>query len=204
MWGRRFVTSLVLVSAFAISAGAAPAHGVGLQSPSFASCLAPQGTVKAHYETGVHGIVGDYGKYEGADTVYLLNDEQAYQCFCPPSGAGIQTNWWMVPHMDKFQKEEFIKQGWIDVPTGSPWGLKNKPYLAKNVSYSCLATSGGGSTGGGGGTSGGNSASAGQATSHSSVPGLASTGTLLAIYHTALIGALFIVGGYLLKKSVRA
>jgi uncharacterized membrane protein YgcG len=210
MWGRQarksiaiFATATAVVTIFASNV-----HG--MQSPEFPSCLVPQGTVKAHYESGVHGIVGDYGKYEGADTVYVINDDLVMQCFCPPNGAGIQTNWWMVKDMDKFEKEEHIKNGWIEVPTGSVWNLENKPYLAKNVGYSCLSKSsdapgpGPGGVGGGGSSSGGSGSSGSSSGAPSSAPGLASTGSLLSIYQTALMGAFLTVGGMLMKKGARS
>ena len=212
MWGRQARKSITIFAAATAAATVFASNVHGMQTPEFPSCLVPQGTVKTHYETGVHGIVGDYGKYEGADTVYEINDDLAMQCFCPPNGAGIQTNWWMVKHMNKYEKEELIKKGWIDVPTGSVWNLKNKPYLAKNVGYSCLSKAPGavgpgpggvGGPGPGSSSSGAGSSPAGGQSS-SSAPGLASTGTLLSIYHTTLVGALFAIGGLLVKKGARS
>lgn len=178
--------------------------------PAFPSCLVPQGEVKVQYDNGIHGIAGDFGQYTGKDTVYNVSEDMVLQCFCPPEGQGIQTNWWMVGDMSYKEIEKFKEQGFVYVPTGSVYGLKNEAYLAKNVPFSCMGQpseenqggpgGGGSSSGGGGGSSSGGSSSG----LSSSAPGLAPTGTLMSIFNTALIGALFVTGGFLVKKGNRS
>ena len=60
--------------------------------PNFTSCLNPQGEVIASYETGVHGIAGKPGLFEGKDSVYKVSGNAVTQCFCAVDGAGTQTN----------------------------------------------------------------------------------------------------------------
>lgn len=210
MWGQQAIKKII--SVLGILAAILCINGSVFAmpaAPEFPSCLTPSGEMKANYESGIHGIVGDSNKYEGRDTVYLTSDYNAYQCFCPPSGNGIQTNWWMIGDMKQHDIDTYTKQGWIYAPTGSVWGLKNKAYLAKNVSFSCLGnkpTETSTSTPGGSSNSG--SGSSGSSSSGSSSNGggssLASTGSLVSIYQTAMIGALFALGGAMIRRGIRS
>lgn len=143
-----FIISLILSFVFLLAAPSVFA----LEVPQFPSCVAPQGTLKVSYEAGIHGIPGSEASYSGQDSVYLLGAGNALQCFCPPSGNGIQTNWLKLSEVSVEEVESYKKQGWVYVPDGSAWGLDAAPYLAQNVSYSCLS-GGNGGNGGNGGTS---------------------------------------------------
>lgn len=115
---------------------ATPAQAVTL--PSFPSCTQPQGSVKASYDTGVHGIVGDSREYRGQDKVYQVAGHYLIQCFCPEnSGTGIQTNWVTAETFSTNDQDFLQRSGWEWIADGSAWGLQAKPYLAKNSNYSC-------------------------------------------------------------------
>lgn len=128
-----------------------------INDPDFPLCANPSGQVLVHYDTGTHGIAGSSGTYSGSDTVYNVNDLQVMQCFCSTDGSGIQTNWWNASSLSEEQVNVLKSQGWIYVPTGNLWGLSESPYLAKNLTYSCLPTGGGDPNGGGDGRSDGKS-----------------------------------------------
>lgn len=213
MWGQQAIKKIIsvlgILAAMLFINGSVFARPA---APEFPSCLVPSGEMKVHHETGIHGIVGDLNKYEGRDTVYHTSDYNVYQCFCPPSGHGIQTNWWMIGDMKQHDIDTYTKQGWIYAPTGSVWGLKNKAYLAKNVSYSCLGnkptetpsnTTSGGSSNSGSGSSGSGGSSSGSS-SNGGGSSLASTGSLVSIYQTAMIGALFALGGAMIRRGIRS
>jgi len=119
------------------SLNVAYAQEQGITIPSFPRCLAPQGTQKVFYPTGIHGIPGNTGTYTGSDTVYILSEETLMQCFCPTNGAGIQSNWWNVSNLSLNQIDEMVGLGWIFVPNGTAWGLQEAPYLVKNEAYQC-------------------------------------------------------------------
>lgn len=150
--------------------------------PSFPSCLNPQGTLKVKYESGTHGIVGDRGNYQGQDEVYTISDNSLVQCFCPDNGSGIQTNWWKTENFDVDQIKNYQNQGWILVPDGSIWGLSGDQYLAKNSTYACHGGTGGGVLGIG------------------QVLALASTGNIIFIYATALLGISLIAAGIMSQR----
>ncbi|MBI1863264.1 hypothetical protein HYS00_04055 [Candidatus Microgenomates bacterium] len=188
---------------------AANVHAIDM--PAFPSCLVPSGQVKAQYIEGTHGIVGDAGVYTGADIVYTVNKDQVIQCFCPPEGQGIQTNWMKATGLYENEIEQLKREGWIYVPTGSVWGLENEAYLAKNTAYSCLSQGGAGSSAGGGGgssssggSSSGSNGTGGGTSAGSNTAGLASTGSWIAILETAIIGAFFALGGMFVKKGSRS
>jgi len=169
--------------------------------PSFPSCVSPQGEVVASYDSGVHGIVGRSEEFRGKDVVYHLDDATLAQCFCDQSGSGIQTNWWVA---DKLSSEEIVAlnaQGWIYVPSGKPWGLEDKPYLAKNIDYSCLPAGNGGGSSSNSGSSGGRSSSGGVGGLWGEVLGLASTGDSLTLTLAAAAGLVLVFLGLSLKKA---
>lgn len=151
--------------------------------PSFPSCLNPQGTLKVKYDNGTHGIVGDSGTYTGRDEVYTLSDNSLVQCFCPENGNGIQTNWWKTDNFNVDEIERYQSQDWILVPNGEKWGLNNAQYMAKNFRYNCI------------GGSSGNELGIGQ------VLALASTGNIVFIYTTALLGVSLIAAGIFASRK---
>lgn len=216
MWGRQ--AHKTIFSTFGIFAVSVLFCGnvIAMEPPSFPSCLVPAGELKVQYDRGVHGIAGDFGTYHGQDSVYSVAADQELQCFCPPDGQGIQTNWWKIGDMKYKEIEKHKAAGWIYIPTGSVYGLKNKAYLAKNVPYSCMGQPtttqpveneggpGSSTSAPGGGDSPGAGSSGGASSPPSNAAGLAPTGTLMTIFNTALIGALFITGGFLTKKGNRS
>lgn len=144
--------------------------------PEFSSCVNPQGTVKADYSSGTHGVPGVTTSYQGSDTVYNISGNALTQCLCTVDGEGIQTNWWKVSSLTSQEIETFKTQGWVFIPDGSAWGLDPVTYLAKNANYSCRGRGGG------------------------DILGLASTGNIMIIYGLILIGALSFCIGFLLKR----
>jgi len=147
-------------------------------SPEFTSCVNPQGEVKADYSSGTHGVPGKTNSYQGSDTVYKISGDTLTQCLCTVDGEGIQTNWWKVSSLTSQEIETFKTQGWIFVPDGTSWGLDPAAYLAKNSSYSCRGTGGGGGD----------------------VLGLASTGNILTIYLLFTIGFFSLLTGFALNN----
>lgn len=168
--------------------------------PSFPACVNPQGTVKASYDSGTHGIVGSSAEYNGSDKVYQLDQNGLVQCFCADNGQGIQTNWMKAAGFSDADIQVLKNQGWIYVPTGAIWGLEDTPYLAKNTDYACNGDAGG-SSGSSSGSSGGTGGSVlGAATS--AVAGLASTGNILFTFGMSTVGlVLFIVGSLFGKED---
>ena len=157
--------------------------------PTFPSCLNPQGTLKVQHLSGTHGIPGNATSYTGIDSVYKLTDTTLIQCLCPPDGKGIQTNWWKVSDLSQEEIDKLVSEGWIYIANGSAWGLDSAPYLAKNLSYSCV--------GGSGGSSGENTSVAGKA---GEILGLASTGNIASIFFYSTIGILFISTGFFMRS----
>lgn len=98
-------------------------------APSFPSCLNQTGNGdKAHWDSGLHQIVGN-GLLEGQDDVYSLSNGNYLQCFQPPDKkVCIQTNWWRTD-------QELA--GWFSV-NGSQWNLGDVHYLAMNINYDCV------------------------------------------------------------------
>ena len=109
--------------------------------PTFLSCtFGREAGDIAHYETGVHQIVGG-GLLEGSDDVYSAESGNALQCFCPVEGAsGIQTVWWKIGDLSQEEIDGFLNQGWI-LDNGKEWNLENTNYLAKNSEFSCAEPS---------------------------------------------------------------
>jgi len=151
---KRIVAIIYLTLALAVQ----PATTVlAVDLPSFPSCINPNGTVIAHYDTGTHGIVGSSSTYTGTDTVYSTGLGTIVQCFCSADGNGIQTDWWNASSLSQEEVTILKSQGWHYIPDGNLWGLSSDAYVAKNISYSCLPTGGGNPNGGGDGKSDGRS-----------------------------------------------
>lgn len=157
-----------------------------VNSPSFPACVNPQGTKIVDIGTGTHGIPGDQNTYSGSDKVYALGNDNYMQCFCSVDGNGIQTNWWEASALSGDQISILKTEGWIEVPTGAAWGLKDSPYLAKNAGFSCGGTGGGGNVQGAG--------VIGQ------VLGLAFTGNMGYIYAFSGMGLLLLTLGYFITR----
>lgn len=114
--------------------------------PSFTSCTNPQGSIRADYPSGTHGIAGETATYSGKDTVYTLSGSTLTQCFCSTNGDGIQTNWWKASSLTPTEISILEREGWIYIPNGVLWGLDQGPYMAKNSTFSCPSSSSGGSS----------------------------------------------------------
>lgn len=158
----------------------APVNADG-KTPDFGSCLNPQGKVLASYDKGMHGIVGKKDLVSGSDGVYQSSDKGVTQCFCSEDGAGIQTNWYDVSKLSSKEIEVLKKEGWTYFATGTNWGLKDVPYLAKNSDYACRN----------------NAPKKGQA---EKVLTLASTGETRTIYALIVSGAVFLIAGLITRK----
>ncbi len=183
---KRAINSLIVFSLFLIIATHA---AFAISVPSFPSCLNPQGSLKANYSDGTHGIVGRTATYTGADKVYQVDANTLVQCFCPNDGRGIQTNWLKVSGFSQNDINILKNDGWYFIADGSAWGLDSAPYVAKNADYSCNAGIGGAAAGIGGGEN-----IAGK------VLGLASTGSSDHIYKLWLSGLVALALGVWLKK----
>ena len=187
------------------------------EMPQFTSCINPQGNVQASYDSGVHGIVGNSGTFEGKDVVYTVSSNAQTQCFCASDGSGIQTNWVKVSGFSESEIKVLESQGWIYIPNGALWGLTNAPYLALNSDFSCKS-SGGSAGGSGAGTTGSSSSSSSSSNSGSGsggsvlgsatggigqVLGLASTGNTVFVIGTALTSGISLLTGLIFKKRIR-
>lgn len=176
-----------------------PAYAV--DAPSFPSCLNAQGTIKASYPQGVHGIPGKTEEFKGSDNVYLVTEDTILQCFCPESGnTGIQTNWWKVSALTQDEIDSFVKLGWVFVPDGSLWGLDKAPYLAQNIDFACRSENAGG--GGGAAAGGGDGGAGGGGVGGGQILGLAVTGNILTIIQLALTGLVSLALGILLRRKL--
>jgi hypothetical protein len=106
--------------------------------PIYPSCseFYGQSGDKAHYDSGLHQIVGA-GLLEGADDVYSLENGNFLQCFCSiDDDTGIQTFWWWANEMTDDERNEHISNGW-HLENGLQWNLTDGLYLAKNADYFC-------------------------------------------------------------------
>lgn len=151
---------------------------LAITPPSFPSCLNPQGEIKAHYDSGVHGIPGRSNEYRGSDTVLKLSDETLSQCLCTENGEGIQTNWWKASSLSDSDIAVLKNLGWIYIPSGSVWGLEDTRYMAFNSTYACRGGQGG-------------------------VLGLATTGNIIFLYGLLTLGSISLLLGLWLRKSRR-
>lgn len=165
-----FVYTLISVS---------PVYAVS--TPDFGSCLNPQGKAIASYDSGKHGIVGKDELVTGSDYVYQSSDMGITQCFCPEDGKGIQTNWYDVSKLSPKDVDILKKEGWSFFATGTSWGLKDVPFVAKNSDYTCKKT-------------------AEKKDNAVDVLKLASTGETKTIYVFILSGAAFLITGLVLRK----
>lgn len=187
-----------------------PSVAFAASEPNFSSCLNPQGSVMVSYPSGVHGIVGKTDRYEGSDVVYLNSPDAILQCFCSADGKGIQSNWWEATNLTQQELTSYIVQGYILVPNGNVWGLKNAVYLVKNVEYSCKSANKP-SNGSGPSNSSSNPSSSSQGSVAGSsvvqqvgeVLGLAATGNISVIFAWFILAIIFGFLAYRLKKNSR-
>ena len=165
-------------------------------SPSYSSvsCLTPTGSVKVNYSNGNHGIVGNTNTYSGSDAVYTISENQLMQCFCPENGNGIQTDWRKVSDLSSDEAKILKNEDWIEVQSGSPWGLDDSPYMAKNIDYTCKSSNPGGP---GDGRSDGRGSIVQAATGSN----LASTGNIVTILSLLSLGFVFTLTGLILKRK---
>ncbi len=192
---RLVVATLLLLSSTSIA--------YALDIPSFPACVSPSGTIRVQYSNGTHGIVGSGSTYTGADTVYQISDSTLTQCFCSSDGVGIQTNWWNASSLSENQIEVLKAEGWHYVPAGNLWGLDDSPYVAKNISYSCLpqssSTPNPSSSSSSSSSTSGDGMGGGSNTETGSVLGLAATGDSILLYALAALALSLIFVG--LKRS---
>lgn len=168
----------------------------------FPSCLNPGISADITYTSGTHGIAGDNATYSGSDNVYKLEaNTRVLQCFCGSNGQGIQTNWIKVDAISQEQLQSLIRQGWVEIPFGTDWGLDNSAYLAKNDSYACIGTALVQSA-----TAINTNSSASQ-NNNSAAPGnnsvfatLASTGNIISFFLTLSAGVLLLILGLMIRK----
>lgn len=196
---KTFLAISFLVSLVTIQLGVQRAYAA-ITPPTFPVCINPQGTIVAKYDTGKHGIVGDSILHEGADTVYQLSNTTFMQCFCPPNGQGVQTNWWNVANLDQSDIQSFISNGWMYQPQGLYWGLTNAPFLAQNANFTCnnqitAVVESANETNKNPQSGGGNNQQSNTPTQ------LAPTGNIVVLYGLLLIGALSIIISLLMRKN---
>jgi hypothetical protein len=174
-----------------------------LDVPTFPTCSNPQGVLKVSFNSGVHGIVGNPGEFQGADHVYTVDDARTVQCFCSSDGTGIQTNWWKVSSLSQDEIQTLKNLGWVFIPTGSVWGLQDAPYMAQNVTYSCNSnstTSNGGSSSSSSNSGSVLSSSASTSSSTGSVLGLAYTGGAWMVGLLALLSGISVALGFVSRR----
>ncbi len=131
---KKSIVSILFTLPFLLTA-VKPVYAVNV--PDFGSCLNPQGSLVRQYSSGVHGVAGRTDRYEGSDSVYQVSSNALTQCLCPDNGQGVQTNWLKTSGLTESDVNALKSQGWLYIVTGSPWGLKDVAYLAKNSDYSC-------------------------------------------------------------------
>lgn len=190
---KKVLTILVLSLLTFVFASAASAQ----TPPDFPACSNPQATLKAQYDSGIHGVAGDPNAYTGSDAVYTIDNDRNLQCFCSDAGNGIQTNWWRVGSLTQDEIDTLVKLGWTFIPDGSVWGLNAEPYMAFNSAYAC----GGGELSDNNNSSGQVQAASTSTTDPGSVLGLASTGDAITFYGLIVLGFASILLGILLKRK---
>lgn len=181
----KILVALATLSLFFASAS----YALAVNVPSFPNCANPQGAVVSAYTDGEHGIVGDQSTHIGRDTVYKLSDDTVTQCFCSTSGEGIQTNWWKASSLSQEQTDILKSQGWYYVPNGNLWGLDSAPYVAQNISSSCLP----GTTSNSGSNGSSSSSTTASSDPSGSVLGLASTGDSIYLYGSFVLAFFFLI-----------
>ena len=168
---------LALTSVQPVAASGAQNNGV-----EFGSCVNPQWSVSQVNKGNDHGVVGETESYAGTDTIYK-SCGNALQCLCIENGKGIETKWMDASGLSDSQVSTYKKEGWIYVATGSNWGLKDVPYLAKNSDFACKS----------------------KEAAEPKVSTLASTGDVAFIYFLVLLGGASLIAGMVVNfRSKRA
>jgi cysteine-rich repeat protein len=107
--------------------GCSDTCAMSYEFPSCETLLQAPGD-KEHYTSGWHQIVGESSQREGSDDVYLLENNNYAQCFCPVEGtAGTQSNW---------LKTDKTIEGWFS-ENGLQWDLDNYNYAVQNLDFTC-------------------------------------------------------------------
>jgi hypothetical protein len=158
---------LSLTAVQPVAASGAKTNGV-----EFGSCVNPQWSVSQVNKGNDHGVVGHTESYAGTDTIYKSGGN-ALQCLCIENGKGVETKWMDASGLSDSQVATYKKEGWIYVATGSNWGLKDVPYLAKNSDFACKS----------------------KEAAAPKVSTLASTGNVSFIYFLILMGAASLIAG---------
>jgi len=196
----------LLLSLFAVTALASPVSAVEQESlviVDFPACANPTGEVVADYPTGTHGIPGSPASYSGSDKVYKINSDQLTQCFCNDNGSGVQTNWLKAANLSEEQIDNYLQNGWIQIPNGQNWGLDEGAYLIKNSDYTCRGSGSSTNVGGSSDSNSGGGSNNGSVigTSTKAILGLATTGNIKDILLLLAAGSGFIFVGLRLVKS---
>ena len=181
MAGKNLLSAILVAVLFSVTAR----NAFAVAPPTFPVCSNPQGSLKASYDSGSHGVPGNSSNFTGKDSVYTLSGDTLVQCLCADNGQGIQTNWWKVSSLTSDEIAILVSQGWTQIPDGSSWGLDQAPYLAKNSNFACFPGTGGPEVLG---------ASTGD------VLGLATTGNAAFILSVILSGLTFLGIGNFLNK----
>ena len=179
--GRKFFIIILLLILFCLN----PKQARAFTIPEFPSCEYPEGTLKVHYDDGIHGIPGDTREHRGIDDVYRITESTLLQCFCPPDGIGIETNWWKFTGLTQENIETLKWLGWTYIPNGTLWGLDNTPYLAISRKYICGGIGGGDVLG----------------ISTGPEFDFASTGNTSSIYALSSLGSILLAAGLFLRKT---
>jgi PKD repeat protein len=129
-----FISGAVIFSTVLVLGSTALADTIIPIHPSCSEFFGQPGD-KAHYDSGIHQIVGA-GLVEGSDDVYTLENSNFLQCFCSIDDEGIQTFWWWAEDMTEAERNEYVSQGWY-LENGLQWNLADGLYLAKNADYYC-------------------------------------------------------------------
>ncbi len=194
---------LVVSLVFAALVSVNPQEFFAAEMPAFSTCVAPTGSIKANYESGIHGVPGDTNAYSGKDKVYKITDTYTLQCFCPDNGNGIQTDWVKAAAFSSDEIKIYTNQGYVYIPDGAAWGLDSAPYLAKNSGYSCKGNGSGGSSPSSSSSSSSNVGGASASNpSTGSVLGLASTGNSLFVLSVFTAGIASTLTGFVMRKKV--
>jgi hypothetical protein len=167
----------ILIALFLTASVAQPAYASGSSAVNFGSCGNPQFKLSQENSGKRHGVV-KVGTFSGVDTVYKSGNN-ALQCLCVDTGKGYETKWLDASRLSQSAIKDYKSKGWILVPTGSSWGLKDVPYLAKNSEYSCKSE---------------------VVTPTKDILGLASTGNIAFIYLLALVGSVSLITGLVLSS----
>jgi len=130
-----FISGAIVLSTLFVSTKLVFANTIIPIYPSCSEFFGQTGD-KAHYDSGLHQIVGN-GLVQGSDDVFTLEDGNFLQCFCSiEDDTGIQTFWWWANDMTQDERDQHVADGW-HLENGLQWNLADGLYLAKNADYFC-------------------------------------------------------------------